>query len=120
MSHLLSDPKARFGDRVEVYRRFRPHWPGLLAHLLREQGTLPRQAVVADVGAGTGLSAEPFLRAGHTVVAVEPNPGMRHAAEQALAGRGTVLVRDGSAEQTGLEFHEKFNGRCTFRKNRIN
>jgi SAM-dependent methyltransferase len=102
MSHLLSDPRERFGDRVDAYRRYRPRWPLLLPHLLREQGSLPRVATVADIGAGTGLSCEPFLRAGHRVLGVEPNPGMRHAAREALGSRQGFTAIDGTAEHTGI------------------
>lgn len=57
-----------------------------------------------DAGAGTGLSSEPFLRAGHRVFGVEPNAEMRAAAEQWLGPRfpeGFVAV-DGRAEATTL------------------
>ena len=42
----------------------------LVSHLLGSDGTL------VDVGAGTGRSCLPYARAGHTVTAVEKNPGM--------------------------------------------
>jgi SAM-dependent methyltransferase len=58
--------------------------------------------VVADVGSGTGISSEPFLDAGHRVIAVEPNAAMRGAAEAALGGRPGFESVDGSAEATGL------------------
>ena len=37
------------------------------------------------IGVGTGLSAEPFLRSGYSVIGVEPNEAMRLAGDQQLA-----------------------------------
>ena len=105
MSHLMQDSRERFGDRVEVYRRHRPGWPAMLAGLLREQGVLRELSVVADIGSGTGLSCRPFLLVGHEVRAVEPNAGMRHAAESLLGSRPSFRSLPGSAEATGLADH---------------
>lgn len=57
---------------------------------------------MADVGSGTGLSARLFLEAGHTVHAVEPNAGMRAAAEARLGSRAGFRSVAGSAEATTL------------------
>jgi SAM-dependent methyltransferase len=57
---------------------------------------------VADVGSGTGLSAEPFLAAGNRVVAVEPNAAMRRAAESRLGGQARFRSVAGTAEATTL------------------
>ncbi|KRE86911.1 methyltransferase [Rhodanobacter sp. Soil772] len=93
---------ARFGDRVDDYVRYRPDYPAaLLDWLQREQG-VDSGWRVADVGAGTGISAKLFLDAGYRVTAVEPNAPMRAAAEhwlQAYAGFDAV---DGGAGATGL------------------
>jgi SAM-dependent methyltransferase len=58
--------------------------------------------MVADIGSGTGISTEPFLRNGNTVYAVEPNPDMRSKAEELLAGYPCFVSIDGTAEHTGL------------------
>lgn len=39
-------------------------------------------SVIADIGSGTSLSSELFLRNGNTVFGVEPNTRMREAAEK--------------------------------------
>ena len=41
--------------------------------------------LIVDLGVGTGLSAEPFLRSGYSVIGVEPNEAMRLAGDQQLA-----------------------------------
>lgn len=96
------DPTRRFADRVADYRLARPGYPeGLVPLLARETGLSPSWTVV-DLGCGTGLSSRPFLEAGNRVVGVEPEPGMRAAAEEELAGFTGFTARDGTAEATGL------------------
>lgn len=98
-----ADPTHRFTSRVDDYVRARPGYPDALLDVLREEVGLAPGHVVADLGAGTGLSAEPFLRAGHTVVGVEPNDAMRAAADVRLGNRSGWRAVAGSAEATGLE-----------------
>jgi SAM-dependent methyltransferase len=59
--------------------------------------------VVVDVGVGTGLSAEPFLRAGYAVIGVEPSGPMRAVGDERLAATGRYRSVDGRAEATTLE-----------------
>lgn len=98
----MSDPADRFSDRVDDYERFRPGYPPALTAWLRDHDALPPHAVVADIGAGTGLSSVPFLDAGCTVFAVEPNTAMRAAAEWLLGGRTGFHSVAGRAEETTL------------------
>jgi SAM-dependent methyltransferase len=58
--------------------------------------------VVADIGSGTGISTELFLRAGHRVFAVEPNDAMRAKAEELLGHYPNFVSVNGTAEATGL------------------
>ncbi|HKB04485.1 MAG TPA: class I SAM-dependent methyltransferase [Gemmataceae bacterium] len=96
-----SDPTSRFSDRVADYVRTRPGYPPEVLDLLRREGLTP-DVVIADVGSGTGLSAEMFLKAGHTVYGVEPNREMREAAESRLAGYPSFHSVTGTAEATTL------------------
>ncbi len=98
----LRDSKDRFTGRVDDYVRARPGYPAAIVEDLAAAGILSPGAVVADVGAGTGISTEPFLAAGYEVVAIEPNAPMRAAAESALAGYPRYRSQAGSAETTGL------------------
>lgn len=99
----MSDPTTRFSHRVADYTASRPGYPsGLVPLLARETGLTPAW-IVADLGAGTGLSARPFLEHGNRVVGVEPNDAMRRAGAEALAGYEGYRALPGSAEATGLE-----------------
>ena len=83
----MSDPTQRFTGRVEDYARYRPGYPPELLDLLQRECGLTKNAVVADVGSGTGISSALFLAAGCTVYGVEPNSAMRAAAERTHAPR---------------------------------
>jgi SAM-dependent methyltransferase len=96
------DPAQRFSSRVEAYARFRPSYPRELLNLLERSCGLTAASKIADVGSGTGLLARLFLDFGCDVTAVEPNPGMRAAAERALSGESGYHSVDGRAEATTL------------------
>jgi SAM-dependent methyltransferase len=97
-----SDPTRRFTNRVGSYVRSRPGYPeGLISLLVRESSLRPADRV-ADVGSGTGLLSEIFLRHGNEVFGIEPNERMRAAAEKSLGGEARFRSVDGSAESTTL------------------
>jgi SAM-dependent methyltransferase len=98
-----SDPTRRFTDRVSDYARYRPSYPPGLLELLREEAGLRPEHVVADIGSGTGLLSEPFLRNGNRVLAVEPNRAMADEAVRRFSGSGLFTDVDGRAEATGLD-----------------
>ena len=101
----MSDKSTyRFSDRVDYYVKTRPQYPDEIIDLLINEGVLFPGAIIADIGSGTGISSEPFLKHGYTVYAVEPNKEMREAAERSLSQYlGEIfLSTDGSAEKTTL------------------
>lgn len=95
-------PTERFSDRAQAYAAARPGYPQEVATELMRVFDLPPAAVVADLGSGTGLSCEPFLRAGLTVIGVEPNDAMRAAGDRQLASFGAFRSVKGTAEATTL------------------
>jgi SAM-dependent methyltransferase len=58
--------------------------------------------VVADFGSGTGILTRLLLQSGADVIGVEPNDGMRAAAELALAGDPCFRSVKGCAEASTL------------------
>ena len=54
--------------------------------LLRRECQLTTQAVIADIGSGTGLLTKLFLNHGNRVFGIEPDPEMRAAATYLLRG----------------------------------
>jgi SAM-dependent methyltransferase len=99
---MSSDPTQRFSTRVEDYLRYRPSYPAeVIAFLERECG-LTSQSRVADIGSGTGLLSDLFLRFGCEVAGVEPNAEMRAAGERLLAGWPRFHSVNGRAEAATL------------------
>ncbi|HUL19598.1 MAG TPA: class I SAM-dependent methyltransferase, partial [Steroidobacteraceae bacterium] len=84
------------------YVRYRPSYPAAALELLQRRCGLAPGAVVADLGSGTGILTQRLLESGAQVIGVEPNEGMRAAAEQALAGNPRFRSLRGCAEATTL------------------
>jgi SAM-dependent methyltransferase len=80
----------------------RPGYPPELIELLAAECGLTVDSLVADVGSGTGLLAQPLLAHGCRVFGVEPNREMRLAGEQLLADFARFTSVDGTAEATTL------------------
>ncbi|MBL8991112.1 MAG: class I SAM-dependent methyltransferase, partial [Phycisphaerae bacterium] len=94
------NPTGRFSDRVHDYAAHRPDyptaaWDAVLESMDRERLT------VADVGAGTGISALQLATAlggSSRVLAIEPNPAMRSA----MPVHERIVAMDGAAERLPL------------------
>ncbi len=96
------DATGRFTARVDDYVRARPRYPQAVVELLASETGLTTDALIADVGSGPGLSAEPFLRNGNRVIGVEPNEAMRRAGEELMRHFPHFHYVPGTAEATGL------------------
>lgn len=97
-----ADATRRFGDRVADYVRWRPDYPPELLDWLEDDLGVTHAWVVADIGAGTGISTHMFVDAGYRVTAVEPNAAMREAAVAWLGDEPKFRAIDGRADATGL------------------
>jgi SAM-dependent methyltransferase len=93
----------RFSDRVENYVKYRPAYPGEFYEFLFSEGIVNQESHVADIGAGTGIFAEPLLAHGLKVTCVEPNKEMREAAEQLLSKYPLFYSKGSTAEKTEIE-----------------
>lgn len=101
----MLNPTLRFSNRVENYRKYRPGYPAEIVPLLKSECGLTSESLIADLGSGTGLFAEIFLKNGNTVFGVEPNAEMRNAGEQVLNKYPNFKSVDGTAEKTMLPDH---------------
>lgn len=100
---MSNDPTTRFSTRVSDYVKYRPGYPPAVLRLLESECGLTPSSELADVGSGTGLLSELFLRGGNRVYGVEPNREMREAGERLLAGYRNFVSVEGRAEATTLE-----------------
>ncbi|HKU67531.1 MAG TPA: class I SAM-dependent methyltransferase [Candidatus Baltobacteraceae bacterium] len=88
----------RFSERAGAYAAYRPAYPkAAIDALLRGLGP-EADLIVADVGAGTGISTNLLAQRVGSVVAIEPNAQMRERAESRL----NVRWEDGCAETLPL------------------
>lgn len=87
--------RLSFGPAADLYDQVRPSYPAAAIDWML--GPAPRRVV--DLGAGTGIFTRQLVAAGHDVIAVEPDPGMR--AKLALRVPG-VATPAGSAESVPL------------------
>jgi SAM-dependent methyltransferase len=97
-----ADSTTRFSNRVADYVRYRPSYPDQLIQTLQAEAGLTPQSIVADVGSGTGISVDLFLRLGCTVFGIEPNADMRGAAEARFASESRFRSTSATAEATSL------------------
>jgi ubiquinone/menaquinone biosynthesis C-methylase UbiE len=92
----------RFQSTVAFYERFRLAYPDrLIARVAGLAGLKPGDAVL-DLGCGTGMLAIPFARLGMAVTAMDPEPDMLGATDQAArqADVGVTLVQGSSYDLT--------------------
>ena len=90
----------RFSARADDYAASRPTYGhDAVAFVLAGSGALP---VVADLGAGTGISARIMAAYGARVFAIEPNEQMR----KMMPAHARIESRATTAEATGLNDHE--------------
>ncbi|OKH22464.1 class I SAM-dependent methyltransferase [Chroogloeocystis siderophila] len=91
------NPLTRFSDKATDYAKYRPSYPSEAIDVIFK-GLDTSQALVADIGAGTGISARLLAQRGVQVIAIEPNAAMRQMAEL----HQLVEFREGTAESTNL------------------
>ncbi len=98
----MTDSTQRFSDRVEHYIKYRPGYPQAIVDLLVTDCQLSHDSIVVDIGSGTGILAELFLKHGNRVFGVEPNTEMRGAAERLLQHYPQFISVSGTAEATTI------------------
>jgi len=94
--------KSAFAEKVADYVASRPDYPAALFQTLKQISPPNENKPVADIGAGTGLLTRDLLKNGYRVVAVEPNPAMRQAADSLLGNTDGYRSVDGCAEAMPL------------------
>lgn len=99
---MTTNSTTRFSNRVNDYVKYRPGYPAQIIDHLQQQYNLTTDKLIADIGAGTGISTQLFLEAGYRVIAIEPNQPMRDKAVELLGNWPGFKAQNGTAEDTGL------------------
>ncbi len=127
----VSDSTTRFSNRAAYYAECRPKYSAEVIPYLAAHARLSPESVIADIGAGTGISSELFLPHCKLVYGVEPNAAMRGVAERLLSRYSNFSSVDGTAKGThlpnaaanfvvvGSAFHWFDKGRCRIEFRRI-
>lgn len=92
----------KFTGKAEIYKKFRPNYPVDYINYLICYNNLEPNAIIADVGSGTGKLTKQLLDRGYKVFAVEPNADMRNTAEKQLSNYEKFISVNGTAENTGI------------------
>jgi ubiquinone/menaquinone biosynthesis C-methylase UbiE len=101
----MTDVTQRFSSRVNDYIKYRPGYPYEVIETLQIECGLAVDSIVADIGSGTGILAESFLKNGNQVYGVEPNQDMREAGERLLKNYPRFHSVAARAEETSLPDH---------------
>ena len=91
----------RFSGFADVYDKYRPAPPTVLASILTGLANTLYPRLVVDLGSGTVLSARYWADKAEQVIGVEPTLDMRKQAE-AQTEAANVTYREGFSHQTGL------------------
>jgi ubiquinone/menaquinone biosynthesis C-methylase UbiE len=105
MSQDLAQNIERFSGFADVYDKYRPQPPDVLAEILCSLAEVEQPALVVDLGCGTGLSTRYWGARAQQVIGVDPSPDMLKQAEAATSA-ANVHYRQGTSHATGLA------GRC--------
>lgn len=94
---------ALFVDKQQVYDECRPGYPAAAVEMIRTRAG--RDAVMADIGSGTGKLAVLLASTASSLWAVEPNAYMRRVLTLRTEKMPQVRVVAASAEKTHLPDH---------------
>ena len=96
------DSKEKFNDKVSEYRKYRPDYPSEFINYLIKDVGIHGDAILADIGAGTGILTQQLGNKVKKIWAVEPNRQMGRACQEYCSDLGNFTLVGGSAEETGL------------------
>ena len=90
----------KFTGKSEAYAKARPGYPQEAIDYIAS--LIPADAIIADIGAGTGKFTEPLAQKGYKIFAIEPNLDMREQLVIAMKPYFNVETLSGTAEATTL------------------
>jgi SAM-dependent methyltransferase len=102
--NIHSQNITRFSGFADLYDRYRPAPPDILARILTQLARTDIPHLVVDLGCGTGLSTRFWADKAEQVIGIEPSEDMRLQAE-ASTSSPNVIYRPGYSHATALETH---------------
>jgi len=89
-----------FTGRAQAYTKSRPSYPVEAINYICK--IMPQNAIIADIGAGTGKFTELLARHNYELYAIEPNADMREQLTITLAAFPNAKIINATAETTTL------------------
>lgn len=96
------NPTQRFSARAKLYSKARPGYPQTALDYVMVHCHLDKASQLADLGAGTGISARAFADQGCLVTAVEPNDSMLNEAVAHESYKKQISYVKATAENSTL------------------
>lgn len=97
-----TEPKAYFAEVAALYDKHRPDYPEAAINAIVSD--LPSDALVADVGCGTGIATRQLAARGCRAIGIEPDRNMLEVARTASSTFSEhVSFQHGTGEATGLD-----------------
>ncbi|MCL2640916.1 MAG: class I SAM-dependent methyltransferase [Phycisphaerales bacterium] len=94
--------KNTHANKAESYDIGRPSYPQAFFDYVYDELGLTQNAIIADVGAGTGKITKSFLERGSSVFAVEPDPDMMKILKKKLTPYTHCTLIENAAENTEI------------------
>lgn len=94
--------EKKFDSKGSVYVKGRPAYPEKMFEYLINKKVITPDAIVADVGSGTGIFTSQIAPLVSKVFAIEPNADMRTKAEMCFIEYENITSVNGTAENTTL------------------
>ncbi len=91
----------RFSGFADLYDRYRPDPPAVLAEILTRLANTPRPEHVVDLGCGTGRSTRYWTGLAQRITGIDPTPDMLRAARE-LTSDSAITYLEGFSHSTGL------------------
>ncbi|MFH7025297.1 MAG: class I SAM-dependent methyltransferase [Heteroscytonema crispum UTEX LB 1556] len=70
----MEQKKVWYSPVAEAYNKARPRYPQQLISRVVELTQLPPEAIILEIGCGSGKATISFAELGYSMVCVEPNP----------------------------------------------
>lgn len=99
----MMDCKIIFNQKAQIYHEARPRYPDELIDFLYDKLNITSKMVIADIGSGTGILSECFLRRGNKVICVEPNDDMINLSKINLSCYKNFEPIKATAEDTKIQ-----------------
>lgn len=96
------DYKMIFTEKAKIYHESRQRYPDEMIDFLYNKLHINSQMLIADIGSGTGILSECFLKRGNQVIGVEPNDAMRQLSNLNLSYYDNFKSIKATAENTKI------------------